>query len=267
MPADRAVNWAVIHAGPAADAAQNLAHAAAQKLRAPVVDEDHVALLRPVGIAVATRAGNERRIRGNLLARGRARQEPQQDPRVIERRHHLLDRGHHDVHARQRQRQVGVALVRHDDGRAGLGDEQVGSRDADVGGQEFRAQDAAGFRDEDRRARGIAVGRQVIVVAQEVLGDVGRAQVDHRRDEVARRLAAELDDVLAEVGLDHLQPACLEPGVEADLLRHHRLALGHEAARRSSRQMPRTMSQASAAVDAQCTFEPAAVALRSNSSR
>ena len=39
----------------------------------------------------------------------------------------------------------------------------------------------------------------------------------------------ELDDVLAEVGLDGRDAVGLEPGVEADLLGDHALALGHRA--------------------------------------
>ena len=49
------------------------------------------------------------------------------------------------------------------------------------------------------------------------------------RDDVARRLAAELDDVFAEVGLDRLDAVRLEMIVEADLLGDHRLALGDGA--------------------------------------
>src|SRR2546425_1032485 len=39
-------------------------------------------------------------------------------------------------------------------------------------------------------------------------------------------IAAKLDDVLAEIGLDRLDAVRLEMLVEADLLGHHRLALG-----------------------------------------
>ena len=65
--------------------------------------------------------------------------------------------------------------------------------------------------------------------ADEILGDVLLVEVDHRRDDMARRLAPDLNDVLAEVGLRHLDAGCFEMGVETDLLRHHGLALGDEA--------------------------------------
>ena len=49
------------------------------------------------------------------------------------------------------------------------------------------------------------------------------------RDDVARRLAAKLDDVFAEIGLDRLDAVRLEMLVQADLLGDHRLALGDGA--------------------------------------
>ena len=71
------------------------------------------------------------------------------------------------------------------------------------------------------------------------------AQMDRGRDDVARGLAADLHQIFAEIGLDHFEARRLEMRVEADLLRHHRLALGDERAPPSSRQRPRMMSRAS----------------------
>ena len=66
-----------------------------------------------------------------------------------------------------------------------------------------------------------------------VLGEQGRdlvlGHVDRRRQDVARGLAGELDDVLAEIGLDPADRGGLERLVEADLLGDHGLALGHRA--------------------------------------
>src|SRR5437762_525980 len=72
----------------------------------------------------------------------------------------------------------------------------------------------------------LAIRRQLRVQAAEVGLDLVLGKVDGRRDDVARRLAADLDQVLAEVGLDHLEAIAFECGIEADLLRDHRLALG-----------------------------------------
>jgi hypothetical protein len=78
----------------------------------------------------------------------------------------------------------------------------------------------------------VAVGRKVGVDLPEGLLDLRLGEVDGRRDDVARPLVAELDDVLAEVGLDRHDAVLLEMLVEADLLGHHRLALGDGAGAR-----------------------------------
>ncbi len=73
------------------------------------------------------------------------------------------------------------------------------------------------------RARRIEIG----VGGAERIGDLLLQEMDRRRDDMARRLVAELDDVFAEIGLDRLDLVLLEEIVERDLLGDHRLALGH----------------------------------------
>jgi hypothetical protein len=68
--------------------------------------------------------------------------------------------------------------------------------------------------------------------ADKILGDLLLVEMDHRSDDVARSLAPDLDDVLAKIGLCHLDAGSFEMGVEADLLRYHGLALGDEAGAR-----------------------------------
>ena len=53
--------------------------------------------------------------------------------------------------------------------------------------------------------------------------------MDRGRDDVRGPLAAQLHDVLAEVGLDHLASGRAERRVERDFLGRHRLALDHAA--------------------------------------
>ena len=60
------------------------------------------------------------------------------------------------------------------------------------------------------------------------VGDLLLHQVDRRRDDVARRLVAQLDDVFAEIGLDRGDAVRFEVIVERDLLGDHRLALGDD---------------------------------------
>ncbi len=56
---------------------------------------------------------------------------------------------------RQDLRQVAIALVGDDDRGAGLGDQEIGAGDADIGGEEVLAQHAARFGQQlHRLARG-----------------------------------------------------------------------------------------------------------------
>ena len=60
------------------------------------------------------------------------------------------------------------------------------------------------------------------------IGDLLLHQVDRRRDDVARRLVAQLDDVFAEIGFDRGDAVRFEMLVEGDLLGDHRFALGDD---------------------------------------
>ena len=133
------------------------------------------------------------------------------------------------MHPRQDLGEVAVALVGDDHRGAGLGDEEIGAGDADIGGEETLAQDAARLGEQRRRLGELAVGAQLGMHPAEVVLDLLLGQVHRRRDDVARRLVAKLDDVFAEVGLHRLDAVVLEMLVEGDLLGDHRLALGDRA--------------------------------------
>ena len=62
----------------------------------------------------------------------------------------------------------------------------------------------------------------------EQLADVLLLEVDGGHHDVAGRLPQELDDALAEVGIDDLDPPLDEVGVQVAFLGEHRLAL-HQA--------------------------------------
>ena len=62
----------------------------------------------------------------------------------------------------------------------------------------------------------------------EGLGDLLLHQMDRRRDDVARRLVAQLNDVFAEIGLDRGDAVGLQVIIEGDLLGDHRFALGDD---------------------------------------
>ena len=123
--------------------------------------------------------------------------------------------------SRQRRDHPAVALVGDDEARAGLGDQEVAAGDAEVRRHEVLAQHVA------RLARHLAdVGLpRLAVMPREEIGYFVLRLVDRGGDDVRRRLAGELDDVLAEIGLDRLHPVSRERVVQPRLLRKHRLRL------------------------------------------
>ena len=146
---------------------------------------------RAVRIAVAARAGGEGGVGGDLLAGAGAGEQPQDRAGIFERRHDLLDRGDDDVRSGSVCGQVAVALVGDDHRGAGLGDEQVGAGDADIGGEELLAQHGArlGHADPARVVEmgGPAAARDVTRTKSSAISSLLR-WID-RRDDVARRLA------------------------------------------------------------------------------
>ena len=228
VAADRRVDRAMVHAGAAADAAQHLAELPAEHRAAAVVEDNDVILLRPVRIVFAARPGRERGVDRHFLRGRRAREHTQELRHVFQCRHHLLDRGEHDMHARERLRQVAVALVGDDDRRAGLGDEEIRAGDADVGGEKAVAQNGARLAEQRLVLLEIAVLRQMRVHAAEVRLDLFLGKVHRRHDDVRRQLVADLHQIFAEVGLDRRDTVLLEEIVDRDFLADHRLALGDE---------------------------------------
>ena len=76
------------------------------------------------------------------------------------------------MRARQDLGQVAVALVGDDDRGPGLGDEEIGAGDPDVGGEELGSQHRARLGEQLLGLAQIAAGRQVAVRPAEVLLDV-----------------------------------------------------------------------------------------------
>ena len=133
------------------------------------------------------------------------------------------------MHARQGLGEVAVAFVGDDHRRPRLGDEKIGAGDAHIGVHEFLAQYGPRLGDEVLYGVQGAVRGQAAMNPGKVLRDLFFVEVDDRRDDVARRLFANLDDVFAEIGLHRLYPGSRQRGMEPDLLRHHGLRLGDEA--------------------------------------
>src|SRR6516165_3220019 len=128
--------------------------------------------------------------------------------------------------ARQGLCQIAVALVGDEDGGPGFGDQKIGAGDADIGSKKPIAQDGARLVAELARFGEWARRIEGPVRSAKSLRDLLPDEVDRRRDQMAWRLAPQLDDVFAEVGLDRDDAVSFEMFVEADLLGNHRLALG-----------------------------------------
>jgi hypothetical protein len=126
------------------------------------------------------------------------------------------------VDARQRAHEAAVALVRHQADRACLADAEVRAGQADIRRLEDLPE-LAPRRLRKRLERGL--DRSALDARKQLRNVLGRL-VDCGRDDVCGVLACQLEDVLAEVGLDWLHTNLLERGVQANLLGRHRLRLG-----------------------------------------
>ena len=226
MPADRAIDRAMVHAGGAADAAQHLLEIRAEHVGAPIVDQHDMVFLGPVQVGRPTHAGREGGVDGEILARCAAREQPQQRRAILQRRDDLLDAGQRDMDARQGLGQVAIALIGHDHAAAGFGDQKIRPRDADIGGEEFLPQLGARLGQDVAPFVEHAVGRQVGVQPAEIRLPILAVQVEGRGDDVGGVLVAELQDVLAKIGLDRRDAVGFQMVVDAELLGDHRLALG-----------------------------------------
>ena len=192
----------------------------ANPLGAAVVDEDDVhGLGRGARLAEVGGVGG-----GGLSGAGTAEHALEHGQAVVVG-DDLLQADGGNVELRAGGGHVGIALVGAYHDVARLGNAEVGTGHAGLGGEELVAQ---------RQARPVGEIRGVVVahvVADafllEELAHVVVAQVDGGHDNVAGLLPLQLDDALAEVGLDDLDAACLEVGVHLALLGEHRLRLHH----------------------------------------
>ena len=161
-----------------------------------------------------------------LLAGGRAGENAKDCGGVLQRRHHFLETGDHDLHAGQGLGEIGVSFVGDQNDRPRLGDQHVGAGDPDIGGEELAAQHRAGLFEHDLRIIEHARGRVLGVMLAECIGDLLLGEMHGRCDDVARRLVAELNDVFAKIGFDGTNAFLFETLVDRDFLADHRFGLG-----------------------------------------
>src|ERR687885_1758312 len=139
-----AVDGADVEAGAAADAVEGFLELGAEQLRAAVIEQDQVELLRPIQLALLPRARDEVGVDGDLLPRPAAPEQPDEDREIPEGGDHLLYTHHDDVHRRDARNEPGVPLVgdRRDGPR--LGHPEVRPRDADLRSEELLPEAPAG---------------------------------------------------------------------------------------------------------------------------
>ena len=140
VPADRAIDRTMVHAGCATNTPQHFLKVGAHHRRPPIVDQHHMVFLRSIQIVRSARPGGKRRIDREILAGRRSRQHPQQRGRILQGRHAFLDTGEDDMDLGQRLRQIAIPLIGDDDAAAGLGDQEIRPGNPHVRRQEPRPQ-------------------------------------------------------------------------------------------------------------------------------
>ena len=93
--------------------------------------------------------------------------------------------------------------------------------------EELTAHHGADLADEFKAGLGLGHAQRLVLVGEQI-GNLLHGLVHGGHHDVAGRLAGELHDIFASVGFDHLDAIGLQHAVEADLLRHDRLAFGDE---------------------------------------
>ncbi len=224
VAADAGVHRAVVHAGAATDAVERLAQlAVGEGLAAAVVQQDQVHFLRTVQLMRLARAGDHVDVGSDGLAQRGAGQQGEQRDHVAQILHHLLDTGDGDVHRWHGGAHAAVAFVFHQQQGAGFGYREVHAGDADIGLEEFLPQRTAADLDELVDILGVFHAELVM----EQRGDLAGILVNGRHDDVGRLFVVELDDVLAHVRFQALDPVAFEEMVHLHFFADHRFALDH----------------------------------------
>ena len=161
-------------------------------------------LARAVRVAVAGWAGGKGGVGGDLLACARAGKQPEHGAGVLDCRHQLLDRGDDDIRLWQipvRSPFPSLVTIAEDpvSAMSRLAPVIPTSAKTNLSRSAARASASrSGTALEERSCGSPRMG------ADEILGDLFFVEMDHRSDDVARSIVSDLDDVLAEIGLSHL---------------------------------------------------------------
>src|SRR6185312_13331306 len=196
VPAAAPVDRTGIKTSGATDTFQRISEIGTTQVNAPaIVHEHHMHLLPRPGPSEVTRIGGDR------LPRCAARQQAQKNTQVPSFRDQLLDAHTGDMHIRQVCAHVCVAFVSAYDELTRFRHGEVDTGQGHPSRQEFLAEMQPGRMRQEFRI-GVATGRTQVLV--EDLADLFLFLMDAGEDDMTRRLACQLDDTLAQVGVDYV---------------------------------------------------------------
>ncbi len=188
-----------------------------QDAAAPVIQQHQVERFRPVFALGSARAGNQGSVGRNLLAGSAARQQLEQHGERFPIGDDFVNPHHRHVHPGQSCAHAPIAFVGNDHQRAGLGDQEVGSRYAHLRSQELLPERAAG---DLRQPFGVGRGIHPQFFLEQP-GDLLFGQMHCRDDDVRGAGPRQLDDVLPQVSLVDGYAGLFQGPVQADLLGRH----------------------------------------------
>ena len=219
MAAAAPVDGAGVHTGAAADALQRITEVfPAQLHRTAVVDDDNVHFAPFLGPLVM---GSKN---GHRLTGGAAAEQAGEDAQVLGFWGDLFDAHAVDLHRRQVNAHVGVALVGAHDYAARFRHGEVHARNSGLADQKLGPKVlASGFR-EVLRILGALFGTQLLV---EKFAHILLFQVDGRQHDVAGRFFPELDDAFAQVGIHDFDALFDQVFVQMAFFGEHGFALDH----------------------------------------
>ncbi len=159
-----------------------------------------------------------------LLSRCRTRKEREHQREVIEIRDKAFHAHQRDVSLGDACDHAGVAFVGDNAHAARLCHAEVDSAQADVGGEEDFAQNFS--RGCGQCGDVFGVGNADLFMKE--LRHLLPGEMRRRCDDVTRSLVPKLHDVLAEVGLDHIDAFIFQRMVEFDFFRDHAFGFGNQ---------------------------------------
>jgi hypothetical protein len=158
------------------------------------------------------------------LAGGAHREQFEERSHFLARRNNFLDARDGDVHGRSEAREADIAFAFDEHEGAGVGGDEIGPGDADVGVQKFMAQDLTGKKSELFTRIERKLGFEFSL---EERGNALATVMQGRRKNVRRLLIGKLKNKFGEIAFDDFNAVGLKNMIEVNFLARHALALYH----------------------------------------